>query len=35
MPPKEYRQFVSNEADYARSIADVKHLLLDDGEYMP
>lgn len=26
---KEYREFVSDEADYARSLADIKHLLID------
>lgn len=29
MPPRQYRLFVEDEADYARSVADVEHLLVD------
>lgn len=30
MPPGEYRTFVSDHADYARELAEIKHLLLED-----
>ncbi|MFH1353951.1 MAG: transposase [bacterium] len=30
MPPGEYRAFVSDHADYARELAEIKHLLLED-----
>ncbi len=29
MPARQYRSFIEDEADYARSIADVEHLLVD------
>lgn len=32
MKPKEYRKFVADEADYARSLADIEHLLIDGDE---
>lgn len=28
--PKEYREFIMNEAEYAKSLADIKHLLVDN-----
>ncbi len=31
LKPKEYKKFVADEADHARSIADIKHLLLEEG----
>lgn len=29
MRPEEYKKFIIDEADYARSLADIKHLLVD------
>lgn len=29
MEPKAYRDFITNEADYARSLADIQHVLVD------
>ena len=29
MKPREYRAFVTDEADYARSLADIQHLVID------
>ncbi len=30
LKPQEYKKFVVDEAEYARSIADIKHLLIDN-----
>ena len=32
MNSKDFKSFVKDEADYARSIEDEKHLLLDYGD---
>ncbi|MFH1353734.1 MAG: transposase [bacterium] len=29
MKPEEYKKFITDEADYARSLTDIKHLLVD------
>jgi putative transposase len=31
MSSTQYKKFVTDEADYARSLADIQHLLVDDG----
>ncbi|MFH1354130.1 MAG: transposase [bacterium] len=32
MKPTEYKKFVFDEADYARSLSDIKHLLIDNED---
>lgn len=35
MPPKEYTQFVQRHVGYAKELAKIKHLLLEEGERIP
>jgi hypothetical protein len=30
MKPSEYRVYITDEADYARELADIRHLLLEE-----